>query len=526
MNAQTKDTGLGAELAGPYALGVYGLAKFFGPIAAVQDVTFEVPRGTVHALLGGNGSGKSTLIKALAGVQPANTGTIRVQGKDIDASLATPQWARGSGVSFVHQNPGIFPDLTVMENFALPSAFERDAVGGIAWKKLHRMVAAVLEEFGIQADPRTPMGDLRPAVQTMIAVARALNSDSHRNNGILVLDEPTASLPEDEARHVLESARELTRRGHTVILVSHRLEEIHEYADNATFLRDGRLLETTSVSSLDHASMVKRIAGIDHLPAANVERRESFEGNLEVRQLVAGPAQEVTMDVGKGEIVGLAGLLGSGRSSVLKALFGGLPLESGSITLGGKPMTASHPADAMKRGVAYVPEDRNGDAGFLDLSLEDNFSIPSLDKYWKSGWFSRKNLVKDSNGVIDGYGVVVGGIASPFASMSGGNAQKVVIARWMERSPRLLLLDEPTQGVDVGARADIHTRIKSAAADGMSVLVVSSDPSELSELCDRVVGIKRGRVTGQLRGAEVTPANCAQLCHGVAVDPLTLSKAE
>lgn len=498
------------------SLRVTGLTKSFGSVRALSDVSFTAAAGTIHALLGGNGSGKSTLIKALAGVQLADEGTVEVNGVSVEASSLTPGWARSTGLSFVHQNVGVFPDLSVMENFALPSGYTVNPFTGISWTPLRKRTQAILDRFELAVDARTKMGDLRPAIQTMIAVARALYNENESDHGILVLDEPTASLPADEARQVMQSARSVANRGHTVILVSHRLDEVLEYADEATFLRDGRLLESVRVASLTERSIVQRIAGVDDLPETHDTIVTSFAPYLTVDNLHAGPVRGLDLVVGQGEIVGLAGLLGSGRSSILKSLFGLIPAESGTITLKESAVRFGHPIAAMRQGVAYVPENRNEEAAFPDLSVEENLSIARLDEYWRSGWFARNVQNATATSVIDEYRVVVGSPASTFSTMSGGNAQKIVMARWLGRTPELLLIDEPTQGVDVGARADIHRRIVQAARAGMAVIVVSSDSSELAALCDRVVGIKDGRNRGELNGHEVTVAACAELSHGIS----------
>lgn len=500
------------------SLRVTGLTKSFGSVRALSDVSFTATAGTIHALLGGNGSGKSTLIKALAGVQQADEGTVEVNGVSILASNLTPGWARSTGLSFVHQNVGVFPDLSVMENFALPSGYKVNPFTGISWTPLRKRIQDILDHFELDVDARTKMGDLRPAIQTMIAVARALHNEGQSDHGILILDEPTASLPADEARQVMLSARNVANRGHTVILVSHRLDEVLDYADDATFLRDGRLLETVAVASLTERSIVQRIAGVDDLPETHDEIVTSFAPYLEVKDLFAGPVRGLNLTVGRGEIVGLAGLLGSGRSSILKSLFGLISTETGTISLNGTPVKFGHPTSAMRLGVAYVPEDRNEEAAFPDLNVEENLSISRLGDYWRAGRFAQRKQNLTASSVIDEYKVVVNSPSSTFSTMSGGNAQKVVMARWLGRTPQLLLIDEPTQGVDVGARADIHRRIVRAARAGMAVIVVSSDSSELAGLCDRVIGISNGTNKGVLVGRGVTLPACAELAHGISED--------
>lgn len=504
----------------PTALGIENVSKAFGATRALHEVSFAVERGAIHALLGGNGSGKSTLVKILAGVYQAEPGgTIEVCGDRIDAERTSPEWARSVGLHFVHQNLGTFPDLSVAENFALGDTYGSRSLGRVRWRNLHRDVRAVLDRFEVPVSTRKVMRQLRPAEQTMVAIARALRFEEDGERGVLVLDEPTASLPADEVEILEQAINGYSRRGHTVVLVSHRLDEVLRMCTHATFLRDGVHVETGSLEGADERSLIRRIAGSDTAVVEKLSAAQTGEPRLRVSNLTVAGVRDVSFEVAPGEVLGVSGLLGAGRSTLLKALYGALPVAAGTIELDGAPVTLDHPGDAVANGIAYVPEDRAADGVFLDRSVSDNLAIPDLERYWRTWRLGAGAERRAARGVIDRYGIVVASETAPISSMSGGNQQKAVLARWTELGPRLLLLDEPTQGVDVGARAAIHALIRSNAAAGMSVVIVSSDARELVEVCDRVIGMVKGRVTGQLAGAALTATRCIELGHGLADEP-------
>ncbi|KAF0960252.1 sugar ABC transporter ATP-binding protein [Rhodococcus sp. T7] len=498
---------------------VRSLTKTFGGTHALRDVSFDITRGSIHALCGGNGSGKSTLIKILAGVHHADSGMIEIDGRSHDAAKTSPSWAHRHGLHFVHQASATFAELTVAENFAIGSSFGGRALSPIRWRALRLHVQRVLDRFELNVAATTRMGDLSPATQTMVSVARALQNEAEADRGALILDEPTASLPAHEATAVLDAMRRYTERGHTVVFVSHRLGELLEVADEMTFLRDGRHLETRTARGLNTRSLIEKISG--HAPSATPARRvESVQGQerLRLENYAVGPLRDVTMSVRAGEIVGISGLLGSGRSTLLKSLFGVHPATGGTASLDGKPLTADHPVQAIRRGVAYLPEDRAGQAGFNDLTVRENLSAPAIENYWRGLRIRRSAERDDAQMAIELYDVVTSSAEAVFSSMSGGNQQKVVLARWLALHPLLLLLDEPTQGVDIGARNAIHDRIREAARNGTSVLVVSSDPQELSELCDRVIGLWNGTVQGEARAEELSTQRCTELAYGLSTD--------
>ena len=497
------------------ALRFTGISKSFGGTQALHEVGFDIAAGSVHALCGGNGSGKSTLLKILAGVYQGDTGSIEVHGAGHPAAKSSPGWARECGLHFVHQAVGTFPDLSVAENFALGSGYEASLLQRVPWRRLQSRVQEVLERFELDVHASTKMGELRPATQTMVAVARALQHEKEPGRDVLVLDEPTASLPAYEADVVLDAIRRYSDRGQTVIFVTHRLPEILDVATDVTFLRDGTHLETRPIAGLGERDLIERIAGHAVVSSLSAGPAVGSSTRLELKEYSAGPLLDVSLNVAAGEIVGISGLLGSGRTTLLQSLFGARPVNAGEALLDGQRHRPKSPRAAIRAGVAYLPEDRPGEAAFSELGIRENLSAPALHRYWNRGRLARRAEARDARQAIERYGVIASSCEAPLSSMSGGNQQKVILARWLELAPRLLLLDEPTQGVDVGARAAIHRLIKNAAAQDMSVLVVSSDPEELVDLCDRVVGIWQGRVRGGASGADLTIQRCIELAYGL-----------
>ncbi|MDY7103043.1 MAG: sugar ABC transporter ATP-binding protein [Actinomycetota bacterium] len=489
-----------------------GVSKHFGGTAALTDATLRVRRGTVHALIGGNGSGKSTLIKILAGVHAADRGTIDVHGITWSAADPDPQRARAAGLRFVHQDLGLVDELTVAENVALDDGFPTTRWGRVRWRRLHDDVADLLARFEIGAAPDQPVGTLRPAARTMVAIARASRDED--GDVVLVLDEPTASLPHHESDLLLDYVRGRAARGQTIVVVSHRLGEVLAVADDVTALRDGRVAGTVVDRATDEDELVELIAG------RAVDRGRRSTGHpvgdpvLQVEGLRSGAVRDLDLTVRSGEIVGLAGLQGSGRSSVLRALFGTSSSVGGAMLLDGAAYAPRDVADAMGRGVVLVPEDRLADAAFADLSVCDNVSAAVVRRYWR-GWLRRDEQRRDTDELVDRYAIRAAGSTALFSTLSGGNQQKAVLARWLRRRPRLVLLDEPTQGVDVVARSDIYDTIREVARSGAAVLVASSDLEELETLCDRVVVLRGGRIAGELAAWEATPDRLTHLAQVV-----------
>ncbi|MBS1862945.1 MAG: sugar ABC transporter ATP-binding protein [Actinobacteria bacterium] len=494
------------------ALRADGVSKAFDGTQALDDVSFELEQGAVHALLGGNGCGKSTLIKILAGVLPADAGSIEIGGERHELRWMTSTRARAAGLHFVHQRRSTFPELSVMDNLSIGRGFDT-SLGRIRWSAARRRAADVLERFQIDAHPDQDLWELSPATQVMVAIARALQDQDDSSEGVLVLDEPTASLPAPEVELLLTTLRRYATAGQAIVYVTHRLEEVFAVADRATLLRDGRLVDTVSPKDLDHEGLVELMMGRTVEQIERLERAPEGKAVLEISGLRAGPLRGIDLTARSGEVVGIAGLIGSGRSTLLKALFGVVPLEAGEVSIDGSSWTVSDPRGAMAAGIAYVPEDRQKDAAFEELSVCENLSLTVIPQYWHHAVLGRRQERRDALELFDSFLIKAESEEAPFSSLSGGNQQKVVVARWLRRDPRVLLLDEPTQGVDVGARAEIYELIVRAVSDGATALVVSSDFEELARICDRVVVLGRGMTVGELQNHELGAEAIAHLAN-------------
>ncbi|MBS1882839.1 MAG: sugar ABC transporter ATP-binding protein [Actinobacteria bacterium] len=490
----------------PRALGVLGLSKAFGGTQALDDVSWEVAPGTVHALLGGNGSGKSVTIKILAGVYSADAGRLELGGELHDATSFTPAQARAAGLRFVHQQSSTFPELTVAENLAIGD-FGATPLGRIRWRALRRQAAAVLERFEVDARPDDPMEELGPATQVMVAIARALKDEDQGGAAhILVLDEPTAALPAAEAQLLLDALSGYARAGRTILYVTHRLDEVMQIADRATVMRDGHHAATVRRGEFDHESLVELIMGRS-VAALSAGPTTMVRGKplLAAKCLGGGPVEDASFTLHEGEIVGIAGLLGSGRSTLLRMLFGLARHERGELEIEGASAALATPHAAMRRGLAYVPEDRPQEAAFADLDLTENMGMACTPSYFRGGRLRHRRERRDAAELMRAYMIKAASPTARFSSLSGGNQQKAILARWLRRKPRILLLDEPTQGVDVGARLEIWQLVGGAVAEGATALVVSSDFEELPAVCDRVLVLRGGRLVAELTGPGLDP---------------------
>ncbi len=496
------------------SLRVAGLAKRFGSTLALAGVDLECRRGEIHALLGGNGSGKSTLIKAVAGVQPADAGTVTLCGTTYEAERLRPGDVERD-LRVVHQQPATFGPLSVAENLAT-SGFPTRAGGRIDWRELHRRSQQALDDFGLDVDARTPLENLSPARQKMVEVIRALwRPDGAEGGAVLVLDEPTAALPTSEVSELVERLRALAAGGRAIVYVTHRLGELPGFASRATVLRDGRVVGQLAGEEISVPRLVDLIAGeVIEDDMALTRTPAGAQDVLSVNALGGGPLRSVDFGVRPGEIVGLAGLLGSGRSSLLKTAFGLHEPVRGSVTIDGLA-----PRELRRRepgALAYVPEDRHRSAAFPLLSVRENLSAADTGGFRRGPLLDGRAERRAATEAVERYAIRTSSIEAPLRSLSGGNQQKVIIARWLRRKPRVLLLDEPTQGVDVRSRADIHRFIREATNEGAAALVASSDLEELGVLCDRVLVLSGGRIAGELAGESLDPARVEHLSHGMA----------
>lgn len=517
------------------ALGIHGVSKRYDATRALDDVSFDVGRARVHALVGGNGSGKSTLIKVLAGAVRADPGGELVVGSDT-VVLDTFDVARSRdlGLRFVHQDLGLFPDLSVSENLAVGFGFPTGLAGHVRRRELRASTLQVLDRFEIDAGPDELVGWLRPATRTMVAVARALQDCKGDERRVLVLDEPTAALARTEVSLLHGHVRRLRDQGHAVMVVSHRLGEVFEIADDVTVLRDGAHVATRRVAEIDEAELTLLITGGPHrfasadssdspAPAAPVALPDSSAPSapspggavaLAVDHLGGGRIRDASLQLRAGEIVGLAGLVGSGRTELFDLLAGATRPTTGIIEVNGERVTFGHPHDAIAAGISRVPEDRLVDGTFPDRTVAENLSAGRVRRFFKFPIVRRGDELRDARHIIEGpLRIKVSGPTAPLWTLSGGNQQKVVVGRSLATEPTILLLDEPTQGVDVGARSELHERFRAEADRGMAVLVASSDFNELASLVDRVLVLRDGRIVDEVGGDGLTPERCWQLVH-------------
>jgi ribose transport system ATP-binding protein len=488
-------------------ISIRGLSKTFPGTLALDAVDLDVTAGEIHSLVGGNGSGKSTLIKILCGVYRGDPGgTLRVGEEEVAVDATSPEFAREVGIHVVHQDLGVFLDRSVTENIALGHGYPTRAGVQVRWPGLHRRAAELLERFEIDASPGTLLRDLSQSARTQVAIARALQDDD--SEGLLILDEPTSSLPAHEVELLLRTLRRYAGRGQSILYVSHRLDEVLSISDRITVLRDGRKVGTLEAAGLGEDRLIQEIVGrqIDRVFPPMPEVDETKDSRLRVRGVSAGPLRDISFEVAPGEVVGLAGLLGSGRTELLQTIFGLLRVQEGEISFDDEPLRVRRPADAMAAGIAFVPENRAEDAAMVEMSVDANISAATVRDYWswRRPWISSRRMRRDARASMDEFLVKAASEESLLSTLSGGNQQKVILARWLRRHPRLLLLDEPTQGVDVGARAEIYGLIRDAVAEGASALIVASDFEELTHVCDRVLVLAGGRVTGEVRPPHLT----------------------
>lgn len=502
----------------PEVLRVERISKTFPGTRALDTVDMSFARGEIHALLGNNGSGKSTLIKILAGVYNADPGgTIHVGGRSFAADTFTPELARSCRLHFVHQNPALFPMLTVAENLALGRGFEGNAKtwGRIDWAKQRARAERLIARYHIRATPDLPAFMLEPPDRTLVAIARALQDQDEAQEGVLILDEPTASLAGPEVERLMQTLRGYAQAGQTIILVSHRLDEVLASTDRVSALRDGKHVGTSNTSDMTESTLVQLMLG--HQPTASASQApvpvSAQPTLLRVKGLRGGQVRGLDLELRRGEVLGLAGLLGSGASGVLRLLFGADARSGGTIELDGKPYTPRTPADAIAQDVAYVPPDRATESSFAGMSVRANLSAVNVGRYFEGLRLRHDHEHKAAAASIDRFMIRTASDTQALSTLSGGNQQKVIVARWLRDDPTLLLLDEPTQGVAAHARAEIHDFLRAAAARGMALIVVSTDFAELCQLCDRVLVIAQGRSVADVSAGSLDTHRLTELAH-------------
>jgi rhamnose transport system ATP-binding protein len=492
-------------------LSVSGITKSFSGVHALKGVSFDLQAGEVHALVGENGAGKSTLIKVITGAHRPDAGTLEVEGRRIDHN--SPLLSRSLGIAAIYQQPALFPDLSVAENLAM--GFE---TGGswrlIDWRGRRARAKELLDRIGARIDPDAPASTLTMPEQQMVEIAKSLGGRAK----ILIMDEPTASLPEHEVANLFRVVRELKAQGVGIIYISHRLEELSSLADRVTVLRDGQTVTTRPMKDIDKPELIRLMVGREI--SAIFPKRDVKQGDvvLETRNLGCRESgvRGVSLSVRAGEILGLAGLVGAGRTELARILFGLTPATEGEILFQGRPVAIRTPAAAVDLGIAYVPEDRRRHGVILEMAVAANATLASLRRISKGGFldFGRERDIAAS--YVGKLGIKTPSIDTPAGDLSGGNQQKVALARWLATDPKVIILDEPTQGIDVGAKAEIHRLMVELAERGLAILMISSELPEVLGMSDRVGVLRGGTLAGILQRAEATQERVMALALGHA----------
>lgn len=496
------------------ALQLTGLSKTFGSARALDEVAFELERGEVHGLIGRNGSGKSTLIKILSGFHEPDPGArLQIGGADVPLPLVSAEATR-HGLAFVHQDLGLLPDMTVLENVRI-GRFATSRGWRIRWRAERRLVAEALERFGVKVSPDVLVGELREVDRALVAIVRGFLDLQEREHGILVLDEPTAYLPRDSVDQLFGTVRSVAEAGTSVLFVSHRLPEVMDLTDRSTVLRDGKVVDTLVTSETSEDELIELILGgelEDFYPEAHQATRELA---MSVRGLSGPVVSDVDVDLHRGEIVGLTGIAGAGYDEVPYLLFGASPAQAGELTIGDVTSAAAamSPLSAMEVGMALLPADRPRTSGVGDFSITQNVSLPVLSGFFTGGRLRHKTERSSVQQLLHDYTVRPPTPDSLLGQLSGGNQQKALLAKWLQREPPVLLLHEPTQGVDVGAKADVFERLKDAADAGSAVLYCSAEYEDLAQMCDRVLVFQNGRVVAELSGSELTEDRLVEQCY-------------
>jgi ribose transport system ATP-binding protein len=503
----------------PLALSVRNLSKSFGGARALAGIDLDVAPGEVRGLLGTNGSGKSTFVKVLAGFHTPDTGTLELHGHSVRLPLNAGEF-RKLGLAFVHQNLGLVPSLTVLENLRV-GELTRARRGVISWGRERRKATATFERFGIDIDPLARVADLSQVDKALLAVVRAFEElrpggKMPGTPGLLLLDEPTPFLPKSGVDKLFGLVRQIVEDGASVIFISHDIDECLEITDSITVLRDGKLAGSLVTQNSNRDQIVEMIVGhrVERTVAPPAPR-----GSAPIRAQVAGVAgpglQPTSVDVREGEILGLTGLIGSGYEQMVYLLFGARAGAEGTLLLGGETidLRRMNPARAIRLGMALLPADRQGASGVDAMTVTENMLLPDLSRFFRNGLLDRAGLAAKAAALSTAYEVKPNNPSLRLGALSGGNAQKVLLAKWLNRKPVLLMLDEPTQGVDIGTRAQVFKAIHAAAEDGAAVICASSDLEQLAELCNRVLVFGRGRVIAEVTGDGLTKDNLARLSY-------------
>jgi putative xylitol transport system ATP-binding protein len=507
-------TGIPAEVPNGLLLRASGIAKSFSGVPALRDGRLSLRHGSVHALCGGNGAGKSTFLNILMGILPRDAGSIQVNGQEV--IFQTPKQALQAGISIITQELSPVPGMTVAENLYLGREPKR-AGCFVNYRKLNRQATALLEELRFAINPRRQMRQLSLAETQLIEIAKALTLDAR----IIIMDEPTSAIGEHEAHLLFDAIRRLTGLGKGIIYVSHRMTEIFEIADDYTVFRDGAFVESGLIQDIDRHHLIRQIIGRElnnefragaslssDAEKSDVQAAPAFKPEqalLHVRELSCpGKFEKVNLTLHPGEVVGIYGLLGSGRSEFLQALFGLEQKVTGKVSIQGREVLAGHPQQAMRYAMALVTEDRKASGLVLPLSVRENISLSSLPRMSRLGFINKRQETAGAKTMVDRLRVRTASLELPVRNLSGGNQQKVVLARWVQTKPKILLLDEPTRGIDEGAKHEIYAFMTDFIGQGGGIVMVSSEVHEVMGMSDRIIVFRKGRVSKELVNHGIT----------------------
>ncbi|WCN37191.1 sugar ABC transporter ATP-binding protein [Aneurinibacillus uraniidurans] len=474
------------------------ISKSFGAVHVLKNVSFSLDKGEIHALMGENGAGKSTLMKILTGIYPKDTGVIRVRGEEVEFS--GPKDAEEKGIAVIHQELNIIPQLTVMENMFLGRDLT-GAFGVLRTKEMKARTKEYLGRLGVQIDPDTEAGTLSIGQQQMIEIARALSLNAE----VLIMDEPTAALTEREIEALFSVIRDLRKQGVGIVYISHRMEEIFALCDRISVLRDGTFVGTEIIKETTLDRIVQMMVGRELGERFPERSAKPGEERLRVENLSdGGILQDISFTARQGEILGVAGLMGAGRTEIMRTLFGVVPKKSGRVVLDGQEVTIRKPEDAIRQGIAFVTEDRKAEGLVLELSVRENIALPNLSVLSRNGLMAvgkEKHLVRD---MITRLNIKTRDAEQHVKSLSGGNQQKVVIGKWLGIQPKVLILDEPTRGVDIGAKKEIYHIMNELTAEGVTIIMISSELPEILGMSDRILVMHEGKLTAVMDACDAT----------------------
>jgi inositol transport system ATP-binding protein len=491
-----------------YILELENITKEFPGVKALDNIQLKVKKGTVHGLMGENGAGKSTLMKIIFGIYTPDKGTIKFKGKELKVS--GPKEAVKNGISMIHQELSPVPHMTVAENIFLGREFSFGKTGWVNNKKMVEESRKLFETLNINIDPTTKMKDLSIANMQMVEIATAVSY----NADLIIMDEPTSAITDKEVDQLFGIIRSLQAKGVTIIYISHKMDEIFKICDELTVFRDGKYIGTKGASEIDQDMLIQMMVGREIKQVFHKEKAEIKEVALSVQNLSRrGKFQNVSFELRKGEILGIAGLMGAGRTEVIESIFGVDPHDSGDIYINGKKVKIKTPQDAIKHKMALLTEDRKLTGAFLPISIKENMIISNISKFLKFGLINRRLVNEKCNEQVQILNIKTPHINQLIMNLSGGNQQKVLLARWLLNDPDILILDEPTRGVDVGAKSEIHKIMSKLAQEGKAIIMISSELPEILGMSDRIIVMHEGHKKGELAREEANQEKILELAY-------------